>query len=218
MKFGKTALLILGAGIFIIAFATMYYLHSGQVKEQARLTDRLAAAQSLLPKLLAEKEDWQGRLTQMEKKVTDASLSVNMSAARFPISVESFDYDAALFKTADDCGLQVLEITVPEPGEEEIKDSNITYSTTIFKVVVQSKKSPPDTADSFENYVDETVANILKFIDAIATGEKFNVSSIEQVDMKNLKLLDAEELETIAEDRQSWPQATIQLVIYGFPR
>ena len=40
MKLSKTALLVLGIGIFIIALVAMYYVNSGQSGEQKQLNDQ----------------------------------------------------------------------------------------------------------------------------------------------------------------------------------
>jgi hypothetical protein len=64
----------------------------------------------------------------------------------------------------------------------------------------------------FEIYIDETVANMLKFINAIATGEEFNVGTIEGVVMEGLEIP-----EEITGD-ETGPEATVKFNIYGFPR
>ena len=54
-------------------------------------------------------------------------------------------------------------------------------------MVVRSRELPPSTVDTLETYIDDTVANMLDFIDDIATSEKFNVGTIELVAMTNLE-------------------------------
>jgi hypothetical protein len=210
MRLSRTAWLVLGIGIFIIAFATLYTISSGQSGEKEQLSGSLAKAQALLPKLIAEREDLAGQLTQWEEKLAEVTSSLSRSEARFPKSVESIEYDETLFKIADDCDLQIVEITASEPGEEKAED--IIYTTTTFEVKVRGKESPPSTVGEFEMYIDDTVANMLDFINAIATSEEFNVGTIELVDMEKL-----EPPEEVAGD-ETGPEATIKLIIYGFPR
>jgi len=210
MKVSKTAWLILGIGIFVIAFGSLYTAYSGQTGEQERLTGSLAAARVLLPELIAEREDLEGQLTHWESELAKATSSLGKSEARFPKSVESIEYDETLFKIADDCDLQVIGLTASQPSDEEVED--ITYAVTTFEVVVRSKESPPSTVDKFETYIDETVANMLEFINDIATSQEFNVGTIELVDMENLE--PPEEIE----GDETGPEATVKLIIYGFPR
>ena len=212
MKISKTALLVLGIGIFIIAFAALFTLFSGQSGEQERLNDSLAAAQSLLPKLVAEGEDLAGQLTQWESELAKATSSLGESEARFPKSVESIEYDETLFRIADDCDLRIIELTASEPQDEEVKDTDITYTVTNFTVVVRSKESPPSTLGDFEMYIDETLDNMLEFINIVATSGEFNVGTIELVNIERL-----EPPEEIQED-ETGPEAEIQIIIYGFPR
>jgi len=210
MRVSKTAWLILGAGVFVIAFGTLFMSYSRQSGEQEWLEDSLSVAQALWPQLIAEREDLEDQLTQWEGELAKATSSLSSSKARFPKSVQSIEYDEALFDIADDCDLQIMKITASEPRDKKVED--ITYTTTTFEVVVRSEESPPSTVDKFETYIDETVADILDFINIIATDEEFNVGTIEVVEMKNL-----EPPGEITGD-EMWPEATIKLIIYGFTR
>ena len=210
MRLSKTAWLILGAGVFIIAFGTLFMLHSQQSGEQEWLEDSLSVAQALWPQLISEREDLEDQLTQWEGELAKATSSLSSSKARFPKSVQSIEYDEALFDIADDCDLQIIKITASEPRDKKVED--ITYTTTTFEVVVRSEESPPSTVGEFETYIDETVDNILEFINIIATDEDFANATIELVNMEKL-----EPPEEIKGD-ETGPEATVRLIIYGFPR
>jgi hypothetical protein len=217
MKLSKTALLVLGIGVFIIAFATLFSISSGQKGEQAQISDNLATAQSLLPKLIAEREDLEGQLANWESEVAEATSSLSKSEARYPKTVESIENDETLFLMADECDLLIRELTASEPADKEVKseeveDIDITYAVTTFEVVVRSKESPPSTAGDFELYIDEFLANVLDFIHIIATSEEFNIGTINLVTIENLE--PPEEVE----EGGTGPEATIDLIIYGFPR
>ena len=132
--------------------------------------------------------------------------------------MDSIDYDETLFRIADDCNLEIMSLTASEPENEEVKGTDITYTVTTFEVVVRSQETPPSTVDEFETFIDETVANMLDFIDDITTSEEFNVGTIELVGMENLEppaSADLEEADEAAR-RDLAPQATINIVIYGF--
>ncbi len=218
MRLSKTAWLILGIGIFVIAFGSLFMVYSRQTGEQERLEDDLSAAQALWPQLISEREDLESQLAQLESQLTQATSSLSSSKARFPKSVQSIEYDEALFDIADECDLEIMELTASEPRDKKVED--ITYTTTTFEVVVRSKELPPSTVDKFETYIDETVADMLEFINIIATGEDFTTATIELVNMEKLEPPDAEDLEDAdkAARRDMGPEATVQLIIYGFPR
>ena len=209
MKLSKTAWLALGVGIFVIAFASLYMVYSRQSGEQEQLAKSLTAAQALLPQLVSEKNDLEDQLAQCESELAKATLSLSRATAKFPKSVESIECDETLFGIADDCDLEIAELTASEPYEEKVED--ITYAVTTFEVVVRSEESPPTTVGDFETYIDETVASILDFINTIATGEDFTNATIQVVDMENLEPPDEEEIEGAGR-----PEATIELAIYGY--
>jgi len=212
MKVSKMALLVLGIGIFIIVFATVFTMYSGQSGEQNKLNDSLATAQSLLPKLIAEREDMEIQLAQWEDELAEVTQALDKSEARYPKSVESIEYDEILFKLADDCDLRIMDLTASEPEDESVKDTDMTYAVTTLEMVVWNKESPPSTAGNFELYIDETVEKVLEFIHLIATTPEFNVSDIELVAIEAL-----EPPEEVQED-ETGPEASVQLKIYAFPR
>ena len=208
MRLSRTAWLILGIGVFVIAFATIFFINSGQAGEREQLSDSLAAAQALWPKLVAEREDWEDQLTQWENKVVEVTSSLSKFKAKFPRSVESIEYSETLFDIAYDCDLEVAEVTTSEPGDKKVED--VIYSVTTLEVVVRAAGSRPGSVTAFETYIDNTVADILDFIDIVATGDDFTNATIELVDMENLE--PPGEI-TGGEEK---PEATISIVIYGY--
>ncbi len=221
MKISKTALLVLGVGIFIIGFAALFTLYSGQSGEQVLLNKNLVASQGLLPELLAEKDDLAGQLAQWEGELDKARLALSESEGRFPKSVESIEYDEVMFKFAADCDLMIMELSAFEPYDEEVEDTDIVYSVSAAEVKVQNNELPPGTAGDYEVYSDETVAKVLEFVHLLAASEEFNISTIRLVTIENLEPPEEgalESAETDAAKRELAPEATIQLLIYGFPR
>jgi len=221
MKISKTALLVLGIGIFVIGFAAIFALYSGQAGERSGLNANLVAAQSLLPKLMAEKDELAGQLAQWDGELAQATSALDKSEARYPKSVESIEYDETIFKLASDCDLMIMELTAFEPWDEDVKDSDITYAVGTAEVKVQNTELPPTTVGSFEVFADETVDKMLEFIHLIAASEEFNISTIRLVTIENLEPPDEDTLESAETDaakRDLAPEATIQLLIYAFPR
>lgn len=212
MKISKTALIVLGIGVFILVFATLFVMYSGQSGEQAQLNASLTKAQGVLPELLAEKADLESQVTQWESELDKAMMALSQSQGRFPKSVESIEYDEVLFKLAEQSGLMIVEITASEPSEEVVKGTDITYDVSTFEVLVENAESPPATAGEFEVYIDETVDKVIEFIHLVVTTPDFNVATITVASIEGLE--PPEELE----ENEEGPLATLELAIYGFPR
>ncbi|GAI17649.1 unnamed protein product [marine sediment metagenome] len=124
--------------------------------------------------------------------------------------MQSIEYDEALFDIAEDCDLEITELTASEPRDkktemEGIEVEDITYATTTFEVTVRAAEPPPDSMTVA--YIDKTVANILDFIDTIATDEDFTNATVELVNME-IPEREAEEAEATS--------ATIKIIIYGY--
>jgi hypothetical protein len=212
MKISKTALIVLGIGIFVIVFATLFVLYSGQSGERAQLNTSLTKTQGLLPELIAEKEDLTGQLAQWEGELAKARVALSKSEGRFPKSVESIEYDETIFKLAEQSGLLIIELTASEPSEEKVKGTDITYDITIITVVLENAESPPGTAGDFEVYIDEMVDKVLEFIHLVVVTPDFGVATIQVAAIEGL-----EPPEELGEG-ETGPEATLELAIYGFPR
>jgi hypothetical protein len=212
MKISKTALLVLGIGIFILIFAILFTLYSGQSGEQEQLNDSLATAQGLLPGLIAEKENLASQLAQWEGEVDKARVALDKSEGRFPRSVESIEYDEVIFKLASDCELLITELAASEPAVEGVKGTDIQYDVSNFTVVLVNAESPPTTGGEFEVYIDQTVDKVLKFVHLAVATPDFGVATVNSVSIDGL-----EPPEEVGEE-ESGPEATIEFTIYGFPR
>jgi len=221
MKISKTALLVLGVGIFIIGFAALFSLYLGQTGEQGGLNENLASAQSLLPKLIAERDDLEGQVSQWEGELAKATAALNSSEAKYPKSVESIECDEVFFSFAYDCDLMIMELSAFEPYDEDVEDTDIAYSVGAAEVKVQNNELPPKILGDYEQYIDDTVDKMLAFIHLIAASGEFDISTIRLVNIENLGPPEEGALEgseTDAARREVAPQATIQILIYAFPR
>ena len=197
MKLSRTAWLILGIGIFVIAFVSLYVVYLQQGREQQRLDDSLSLAQATLPTLVTERDDLTSQLSQSESELAQAQSLLYEVKAKFDDSVESIEYGEELFNIADDCDLEITNLTASEPSDEEVE--SITYSDEEVESVTYS-------ITSFTVEVEGTVAHILDFINTIATDEYFINATIELVKM---------EVPEPGEGQEK-PSATIDLIIYGY--
>ena len=186
MKLTRTAWLILGIGIFVIAAGTLSWVYFQQKDEQERLDENLLLENSTLSALVSQKGNLESQLTQLESELAEAESLLDEAEAKFPESVESIEYDEILFGIADDWGLEITSLTASEPSDEEVDD--VTYSVTSFEVVVRGE-----------------VPDILDFIGTIATSDDFTTATVELVDM-----------EVPCPGEEEKPSATINLVIYSY--
>ena len=133
-RLSKTAWLILGIGIFVIALGSLYFLYSREGDQQEQLNDSLSVAQATLLTLVSEKEDWESQLTQQESQLTQqesqltqqerqlaqATSLLDTAQASFPESVESIEYDELLFNFAHSYNLMITTRVASSPGNEEV--------------------------------------------------------------------------------------------------
>jgi Tfp pilus assembly protein PilO len=190
MRLSRTAWLILGIGVLVIALGTLYMVYSRQVSEQQELAASLSTAQARLPKVISDRQAAEAELTQWQDKLAEATSLLDKSQAQFPGSAESIEYDEVLFEIADSCDLEVMSLTASEPRDKKVED--VTYTVTTFEVEVRGE-----------------VDDILDFIHDIATREYFTTATVELV---NIKVPEAAE----DEEETKPPEATISLVGYSY--
>lgn len=209
MRFSKTAWLILGIGILVIAIGTVYWLYMQEAREERELSAQLSVAQSTVPKLASERASLESTLTELEDNLAQATSELETAQAVFPTSTESIEVDELLFSIADDWGLDVTNLTASEPSDEkvkveaeDIKVEDVIYLVTPFTVEVKGE-----------------VADILKFIDTIVTHSDLTTATIEQVNINVPEPLTEEEEEALTEEEieeKEMSSATINIVIYAY--
>ncbi len=182
MRLSKTFWLILGIGISVIVVGVLGWSYLDQRGEQKTLNESLSGAQTTLPMLVSQRDDLESQLTQRKSELAQAESLLGEAKASFPESVESIEYGERLFKIAKSCKLEITMPRVTELRGEKVE--GITYARTQFEVVVKGK-----------------VADILGFINTIATDKDFANATIESVTMNF---------------EGGKPSATIKLVIYGY--
>ena len=153
MKISKKIWLIVGVVVFAIVIGSLFTIYFREAREQGELSERLSAAQTLLPGLVANREKLEDQLAQAESLL-------DKSQAEFPEVVESIEYGEDFFKIAygqnlytmaAGCGVELTGLTASNPTTNKV--GTVTYSVSSFKVVVTGSTD-----------------DILKFIDAIGTG------------------------------------------------
>jgi len=209
MQFGKTAQLVLAIGIFAIAIVFLYQANQQKGAGYEQLNTQLAAAQQLLPKLITEKDDLEGRLSQLQVELDQAEISLEQGKAKFPSEIDGIDYGELLFDIAHDRDLEVIKFVGSQPAEQNVGE--ITYTITSFDLDVRGE-----------------VADILDFVNVIATDDDFKTASVGSVQISVPEPLTREEKdlqveqaqETAADDEEAEkpesPSAVIHLEIYSY--
>jgi len=191
MRLSRTAWLILGIGVLVIALGTLYMVYSRQVSEQQELAASLSQAQARLPKVISDRQAAEAELAQGQDKLAQATSLLDKSQAQFPKSAGSIEYDEAFFEIAFACDLEVMSLTASEPSDKKVKDIDITFSVFSFEVEVRGE-----------------VADILDFVSDIATSPHFTGATVEVVNI--------EIKEPAAAGKTELPTATISLVGYNY--
>ena len=213
MKLSKISWLILGIGILLIGFISLYMVYRGQVSAQAGLNQKIAAAQATLPKVVSEREGLEGQLTKLKNDLARITSLLSSAKAQFPKSVQSIEYGEILFKMASDSHLDIVQFTASPPestaaGSKETKE--VTYSVTLFEVGVEGG-----------------VDDILDYVNTIATSENFTTAAVEPVDIVIPEPLTESEEEALREGKSAEEgdkavaeaeksTATIKITIYGY--
>jgi hypothetical protein len=190
MKLSRTAWLILGIGVLVIALGSLYMVYSRQSSAQQELAASLSQARAREPKVISDREAAAAELTKGQNKLAEATSLLTKSQAQFPKSVVSIEYGEALWEIADACDLEVMKLTAAEPSNKKVGD--ITFTVFSFEVKVRGE-----------------VDDILDFISDIARSEHFTAATVELV---NIKVPEPPE----EGEEPELPTATIRLVGYSY--
>lgn len=195
MRLGKTSLIILGAGIFIMAFIVLYMVYSQQTTIKQDLDEDLASARVALPRVVDESDNWQrqlsqlkGRLTELQGELAHAKSFLSDNQSSFPELVQSIEYDERFFKLADVWRLNIVSIAASEIQPR--RSGSLIFSATKFSVQVKGN-----------------VADILGYVGALASDQNLATIEVTQV------TINIPEPETVTGKEAS---ATIDLVIFGY--
>jgi hypothetical protein len=193
-KLGRTALLVVGIGVFVIAFVALFFLYGQQSSEQEELESSLAGAQTQLAKLISGRQSLETRLSEQQSKLAETQALLDSALASFPELEASIEYNEVLTELAEDYELEVVSMAADAPREKEVE--GVTFVVIFFEVKVEGELS-----------------SILNMINAIATDERFSSATIETID------IDIPEPELIVATLGQEPEkssGTIKLVGYSY--
>lgn len=196
MKFrlGRTALLVMGIGVFVIAFVALFFLYARQSSEQEELESSLAGTQTQLARLISGRQSLETQLSQQQSKLGETQALLTSALASFPELEASIEYNEVLTELAEDYELEVVSMAADAPREKEVED--ITFLVIYFEVQVEGELS-----------------SILNMVNAIATDERFASATVETVDIKIPEPVLV--MMTLGQEREK-SSGTIKLVGYSY--
>ena len=132
MKISKTSLLILGTGIFVIAFASLGLINSQRLQEQSQLNDELAIAETRLNKLQLE-----GLASNKERLEMQLEQTISQfEAAKATLSQPNLAIDVSdnLYSIAEACGVEITNLSSTGLTNDDLE--SITTSVLPFTTAV----------------------------------------------------------------------------------
>ncbi len=132
MKLSRTSWLILTAGVFVVAFASLGIAHAQQLQEQARLDDNLAIAQRRLTKLELRQLTLQKMETEKQLAQIRSQLETVQDKMRHPIS--SIQETDTIFNIAEACQVTVTDISSSDMSSDQLGNINCSVLTLTVRV------------------------------------------------------------------------------------
>lgn len=176
MKLSSRTWVILLFVLILAAAIVLYLMYNNKLDERQQALNNKAQAELLIPILQGQKADLEEELAGLEQDyidlnqrleelnitLEDANGALTESQDRLRLVVESIEYGEQLFDLAKSTGVEISSITVTEPGDSSI--SGISYTLTGIQMEISGLE-----------------AEILAFINAVASHESFKTATIEPV-------------------------------------
>jgi len=193
-RLGRTALLVMGIGVFVITFVALFFIYARQSSEQEGLESSLAGAQNQLTMLISGRQSLETQLSQQQSKLGETQALLTSALASFPELEASIEYNEVLTELAGDYELEVVSMAADAPREKEVE--GVTFLVIYFEVQVEGELS-----------------SILNMVNAIATDERFASATVETVD---IKIPEPQPLIMTLVQEQEKSSGTIKLVGYSY--
>jgi cell division protein FtsB len=220
MKIGKVTWIIIGVVVFCAALGVLYMLYAGQKTEQDSLRVKLETNQAMLPKLVADRQDWesqlaalQDQLAQRQSELVVANAALAEAQTGWPTAAESIEYDETLFSIADGWHLQIQSLVAGEKQSRAVQ--GIDFGTTSFTVVVSSPGIKATESTEYQDKVYGVINDILSYIDSLAQQKEFATATIDTISMTVPPAMTREELDSSGGVGPA-PTATITITIYTY--
>ncbi len=162
MKLNKKTLLIIAAGVLIIALAGVYMQYKGQSDELTQLKEQLAQAELNLSKV--QLEQLSVKQTELEEQLTQATSQFEAAKVPFSELIGSTTVISTFLRVAEDNGLEVTEITSPGSAED-------TSGELDYRVVPLTAKVQGDTPNLVSFLLELDSSLVTGVIKSVTAGE-----------------------------------------------
>ena len=162
MKLSRKTLLIITAGVLIIALAGVGVVYSQQVDEQTQLNEQLASAQSRLSGI--QLEQLSAQQTELEKQVSQATAQLETAKAPFSELEGSTTVISTFLKVAEANGLEVTEIKSPGPAEDKLEE----LACWVVPLTAKVKGDTPNLVSFLLELNSSLMTGVIK---SVTTGE-----------------------------------------------
>ena len=162
MKLSRKTLLIITAGVLIIALAGVGVVYSQQVDEQTQLNEQLASAQSRLRGI--QLEQLSAKQTELEKQVSQATAQLEAVKAPFSELEGSTTAISTFLKVAEANGLEVTEIKSPGPAEDKLEE----LACWVVPLTAKVKGDTPNLVSFLLELNSSLMTGVIK---SVTTGE-----------------------------------------------
>ncbi len=127
MKLSKTSLLVIIAGVLIIALAGVGFFYYQQINEQNQLNEQLALAQSRLSGVQLEKLSSQQ--AELDTQLSQTTAQFEEVRALFSHPFGSIAVTDTLFDIAEAHGLEITVMTSPGLASESLEETTCLVTT-----------------------------------------------------------------------------------------
>lgn len=135
LKLGKTSMLLLSAGIFIVMAASLGLSHSQQIQQQGQLDDALGVAQMRLDNL--QVSDLSQQQQELQTQLDESNLQLEAVKDGLRQSLESSNVTDKFFAIAQSCNVIVQNVS--SSGVKSEKLGGITCSATTLNASVSGE-------------------------------------------------------------------------------
>jgi hypothetical protein len=215
MKLGKTSLLIIVLGIFIIAFGSLGFTRSKQVEERSQLEDEISVAEKRLDNL-----QLRGLYTQQEEleaQLDNALSQLDVAKDALRETIESTEVIDSIFQIADASDVKIIEIGSSDISSDKLE--GITCSVVRLNIRAEGEVS---------NLISYVTNLNTGFPTGLVTSAELNIPGETQEEMggetsegesgegESEGETGEEETESEESEESEQPRAGIQLIIYSY--
>jgi len=235
VKLSKISWLVLIVGIFTISFAGLGTAHSQQLDEQDQLDEELSLAEIRISNF--QIDQLSAQRVELEKQLNQATLQLEAAKDDLRQRIESIGVTDSFFEIAEDCNVEIIEISssglssdeleVPEisPSSYDSDESEVT-ETNPFSLADDDLEGITCSIQVLTAEVEGDVADLITFIISLNSNFTTGVVVSAVIDIPGATeedegTIEEEEEEEEQEEQEEGeevakPSADIRMAIYSY--